>query len=312
MKLNAKKDVEQMEVLLDDVGNFFYGLALDQHQGGTMLSLTENKVIQHRHFLERLLNQYKEDDSITSDLRQAIRYLYPDDYGMPFEDPWKDSFRFCNGWGRLDAFLSMYLSPVIGSLVNSYLYAGKDVPIDRRFTLPQRQDLQPENIATLGPARTDSYLAASFYRFSVAPDAHIGLHPTFEEALGYVVSGLVDCGIVPTVYTGSDNFVFGKRYDGIEIVDTFVLSTDPMVLLKRKDVSDMGSVTSHPAVRHLVDLRYDFVPSKSKAQAVVDCLNGVADGVLTSLRCYEPEFFDVVKQFDPVPMSWSVFARSEI
>ena len=132
------------------------------------------------------------------------------------------------------------------------------------------------------------------------------LHQTLEKGVEKIGDDRSSVLIACIVYPDLHNLVFSHR-ERLEIVECFVFSTHNMVLASR-DGRMPSSVASHPAPRKLVPDEASCRLVTSNAQAAIDCARGEIDGCITTLTAARLHGLEVVRDFGPLPMGFSVHA----
>ncbi|WP_182875682.1 hypothetical protein [Microbispora sp. H10670] len=186
---------------------------------------------------------------------------------------------------------------------------------------------------TLGPAGTNCEAAARHWLERRGDrSGEIVLHDTLEKALLAVLekpgnSVLLGCVVYPRLH----EIVF-QNIKTMALRECFVIPTHPMVLAGRSDgdivmdASDADGVAaglrisspaadravrvvSHPAPVSLLDgLDVRILAADSNAQAARACARGEADACITTIVAAEANGLDVIKNFGPVLMGYSIHA----
>lgn len=172
-------------------------------------------------------------------------------------------------------------------------------------------------INTLGPQGTDSFVSAKYWAQSFYPGAKIVLYDTFEKLFTNLHKG--EFIVMPTGYCNRENenlfcwvdFHF-KYIKNLEIVDSFILKTKPMVILNNKnykyDKAVIQSATYQLLRQKLKrEIEIDFASSKVAAYEVF-----VAKKyryTLCSKSTIDIEFkkdVEIISEFQP-KMVWVVY-----
>ena len=165
-------------------------------------------------------------------------------------------------------------------------------------------------IATLGPAGTDSEHASHHYNSIKKLNCNVKLFQSYEEAADSLLDGESNYCIMASAASDFPKFVFQAPYRGkMEIADAFTFPTADIVLIKRKDVQEVKSVLCYAGNVGLLNGKYKVVDCKSKSLAPLECLEGKADAALTSIRLFDNNKFDLVESFGSFKMSWNVFRK---
>jgi prephenate dehydratase len=160
-------------------------------------------------------------------------------------------------------------------------------------------------IHTLGPAGTNLEAAARWWRSNNRlASAEIMLHDTLETAVQKMAmdgsAALIACIVYPELHT----LVF-QNMERLEISECFVYSTYNMVVASRNGSTPL-TVATHRAPQHLAAGNFERVFVNSNSQAAIDCADGKVDGCITTLPAAKEHGLQVVKDFGPVPMGFSV------
>lgn len=178
-------------------------------------------------------------------------------------------------------------------------------------------------IGTLGPSGTSSEFAAkqfaSNYLATQGFLSELSLFNTFEESVVELENGLLDYIIVPHAYGKINDFYMKPN---IDLIQLFRCDTPMYGLAIRKgflyddELLDSAVIVSHPAPVNLVKYflnkssNIELVNSTSVAAKLVN--EGVYDLAITNFAAKEKYNLDFVYQFKNIPMSWSVFGRSQL
>lgn len=166
-----------------------------------------------------------------------------------------------------------------------------------------------QSIHTLGPKNTNCESAAKewFHRHDVK-EGKVFLYNTLEEALENMPktqeNALLGCVVYPYLH----NLVF-NNLNTLEISDLFIHNTYDMVLASRfDDISSIKTVATHPAPSSLLDKfeNIEAVIVNSNSRAALDCKAGVVDSCITTLRAAVEQGLNVLDNFGPVPMGFSI------
>lgn len=175
-----------------------------------------------------------------------------------------------------------------------------------------------KDIATLGPAGTDSENAAKRILESQQIPGHVVLCESFEAAKEHAIQNN-SYFLIPTAYAvrGADGTVkdtWGdfnfREADRLEIVDSFALPLKDMCVAKNKDCINPQSVALHPATevfaqKYTPDLRRDYI--HSKPLAVEQCSRGESDMCIGSADVIERfSNLEIIERFNP-KMVWVLY-----
>ncbi|MCZ2158591.1 hypothetical protein NPX99_04770 [Bartonella sp. 220] len=167
-----------------------------------------------------------------------------------------------------------------------------------------------EVIYTLVPSETNCAAAAQWWfdnrnRNTSSADSisRIVLHVTLEEAFnelsqkkdGYLLS----CAAYPDLHT----LIFTRLSD-MQLFDSFIMPTYPMVLAKRNNSDEIKTVATHPAPQSLVAHQYDRIFANSNADAAVLCKAERADACITTSVATKHYELNIIKNFGKVPMAF--------
>lgn len=166
---------------------------------------------------------------------------------------------------------------------------------------------------TLGPTDTNSEHAARTWlrRRGIEDPAAVRLFATIEEGIEAMPAdpsvGLLACIVYPQLHE-----VVFRNLHRLEIVDCFVVDTYDMVLAAPAGHDGRPRVVaSHPAPVALVPTGAEHVPATSNAVAAIACARGEVDACITTGPAAAAQGLQIVRNFGPVPMGFSVHARKE-
>ncbi|TPR14314.1 hypothetical protein [Apilactobacillus timberlakei] len=116
---------------------------------------------------------------------------------------------------------------------------------------------------TLGPKSTDSYEAAKFVKNKIFPKINIQLHDSFDDIYENLSELEGECILVPVAYrssSSSSNWVDNnyKYWNKLDIINTFVLSTMPMLLVKNDDIKIKNMILHPSTIAYLKDFENEF------------------------------------------------------
>ncbi|NGO69564.1 bacilysin biosynthesis protein BacA [Streptomyces sp. SB3404] len=164
------------------------------------------------------------------------------------------------------------------------------------------------HLHTLGPSGTNLEAAAHQWLRArgLAGAGTVRLHPSLEGALETVPRtgehALVACAVYPQLHT----LVFGNLQT-CRMVDSFVAPTYEMVLAAAPGMPrEPRTVATHPAPAGLAPQEAAVLPAASNSQAALDCAEGTAEGCVTTIVAARAHGLDVVRNFGPVPMVFTV------
>lgn len=162
------------------------------------------------------------------------------------------------------------------------------------------------SLHTLGPAGTNCELAARRWGDRTGLAVPIILHGTLEEAADHVAASagtaLVACCAYPELHT-----LVYERIGRLTMVDCFLMATHHMVLARRTETACAVSICVHPAPAALAPASYATVlGASSNSDAARRCASGLADACVTTLTAAVTEGLDIVQDFGPVTLSFSV------
>lgn len=175
-------------------------------------------------------------------------------------------------------------------------------------------------IHTLGPAGTNCEKAAYTWLNNNNKKGEVRLYNTLESAAEFMAQDennndvLLGCIVYPYLH----HLVF-KNLQNLKLVDCFVMDTYNMLLASRYDsVEKIKSVGSHPAPQDLIHqikgIRNN-IPIElfnSNSEAARQCAVGVVDGCITTLFAAEQCRLNILADFGPVPMGFSIHAKVKL
>ena len=172
--------------------------------------------------------------------------------------------------------------------------------------------LSPEPVRvlhTLGTTVTNCEAAARHWFQMNDIDGRVVLHDTLENGVeamrqsGNTDEALLGCVVYPDLHT----LVF-SNLDWLKLTDCFVMPTFSMVLASQ-DGSMPTRVATHPAPKHLVPQGCEYTLVNSNAVAAARCASGDFDGCVTTIAAARLHKLEVVRDFGPVPMGFSIHAK---
>jgi hypothetical protein len=162
-----------------------------------------------------------------------------------------------------------------------------------------------KTIHTLGPTGTNLEMAAQRWLAGHDKPIDVRLHNTLEAALPTLpIDGrhaILACAVYPDLH----RLVFSSL-DRMQMVDSFIAPTYPMVLASRGDVTKPTVIASHPAPAGLVERFAQVKLSTSNSQAALDCAAGLVDGCITTSKAAAMHSLEILQDFGPVPMVFTV------
>jgi hypothetical protein len=136
-------------------------------------------------------------------------------------------------------------------------------------------------------------------------------HSTLEVGVAAVTEDRDAALLACVVYPALHEIVF-ENLDWLELAECFVLDTYNMLLARRPGSADGGVVASHPApavlAAPLASRGVRLV--SSNAQAAVACAAGEADACVTTLEAARRHGLEVVRDFGPVPMGFTIHVHA--
>ena len=181
-------------------------------------------------------------------------------------------------------------------------------PGGRRCTPPASRFLAVTSLHTLGPAGTNCELAARQWSARAGQPADIVLHASLEEAAEAAASTPGAALMVPVAYPNLHTLMYA-HLESLRLADTLIVDTHNMVLARRPGAGQPRSVASHPAPVELVPAGCTVRLAASNAQAALDCAAGAAEGCITTLPAMEANGLELVTDFGPVAMAFTVHVR---
>ncbi|MDM3592801.1 prephenate dehydratase domain-containing protein [Proteus mirabilis] len=170
------------------------------------------------------------------------------------------------------------------------------------------------NIHTLGPAGTNCEKAAYYWLNKNNQQGNIILHPTLETAVKEMEvsanSLLLGCIVYPFLH----NIVF-NNLSFIKLTDCFVMDTHNMLFASRfNNIKEIKKLGSHPApqdlFRKITELdNIERVLFNSNSEAALQCGLGRVDGCITTLSAAKKYHLNILYDFGPVPMGFSIHSK---
>jgi hypothetical protein len=164
------------------------------------------------------------------------------------------------------------------------------------------------SLHTLGPAGTNCELAAHEWFAIQGRPGTVVLHSTLEEAASEAARTPGAALMAPVAYPNLHTLVYA-HLDSLELADSLITQTHNMVLARRPGVDFPRCVASHPAPVGLVPAGSTIRLVASNAQAALDCAGGEVDGCITTLPAMESNRLELVRDYGPVAMAFTVHIR---
>ncbi|WP_184503645.1 prephenate dehydratase domain-containing protein [Streptomyces botrytidirepellens] len=162
-------------------------------------------------------------------------------------------------------------------------------------------------VHTLGPAGTNCEAAAHYYlEQHHHKQGRVLLYGTLENAVDGVMTNPADSVLLGCVVYPKLNEIVFRNLKSMSLHECFMMPTHRMVLAAR-DRSRIRTVVSHPAPVDLIeDLGYDIRLVTSNATAALECSTGGADACITTSVAAEANNLEVIEDFGPVQMGFSI------
>jgi prephenate dehydratase len=167
------------------------------------------------------------------------------------------------------------------------------------------------HLHTLGPTGTNCEAAAYHWLKQRGCEAgRVLLYETLEKAIVGVLnephdSALVGCVVYPRLHE-----IIFKNLDSMSLRECFVMPTHRMVLAGTSG-RPISTVLSHPAPVNLIDLIEPDIQVRmvsSNAAAAQACARGDADACITTIVAAEASKLEILKDFGPIPMGFTIHA----
>lgn len=162
-------------------------------------------------------------------------------------------------------------------------------------------------VGTLGPEGTNSELACIQYLKGNNISGNVNLYSTPEMAIDALINNEIDTCILCIVYPKLNEIVF-RNLELIELVDTYLMPTYPMVIAGNLDGKRF---CSHPAPVDLIDNNKSIELVNSNAEAAKLCKGGYFDACVTTRKAAELHELVIAKDYGEVNMGWAVFNRKQ-
>lgn len=160
------------------------------------------------------------------------------------------------------------------------------------------------HLHTLGPTGTNLEAASHEWLRRKDIDGTVELHETIESALEAVPAdgshALTACAVYPALHT----LVFANLHR-LRMVDSFIMPTHNMVLAS-SGTKTPQRVASHPAPEGLVPAGAETVTVNSNSRAAIECAEGRVDGCVTTGVAAARHGLEILRDFGPVPMAFTV------
>ena len=164
------------------------------------------------------------------------------------------------------------------------------------------------SLHTLGPAGTNCERAAHEWFASERRAGTVVLHDTLEQAAAAVAHTPGAALMAPVAYPDLHRLIYA-HLEALELAASHIANTHSMVLARRPGAEALRSVATHPAPDQLVPAGAEARTAASTSQAAVDCAAGLADGCITTLPAMESNGLELVHDFGPVAMAFTIHVR---
>ena len=168
---------------------------------------------------------------------------------------------------------------------------------------------QVTSVHTLGPEGTNCASAARRWFEGQGRCGEVVLYRTFEDAARGALAIAGGALLAPAAYPDLNTLIY-SHLDRLYVADSMVMATHRMVLARRPGTGRPVTVASHPAPVALLEDRMVATLVSSNAQAAIDCAVGLADGCITTDAAMELHGLELVRDFGPVAMAFSVHVRT--
>ena len=171
-------------------------------------------------------------------------------------------------------------------------------------------------IATLGPSGTNSEKATKYYAQNLLKEKiSIQFFEDIEKGFSDLLESKCKYLILPSVYPSLSEQIF-KNIHTIEMIDSFIHETFPLVIAKKKEtnIQDVQSVSLVEATNALIEKDGKFskkmkkIFKQSNPIAAAACKNGESDLVVTNLISAQKQNLQIITNFSSIKMNWIVFA----
>ncbi|MGH9226515.1 MAG: bacilysin biosynthesis protein BacA [Acidimicrobiales bacterium] len=166
------------------------------------------------------------------------------------------------------------------------------------------------SLHTLGPAGTNCELAAQEWFAREGRPGTVVLHPTLEDAAEQASRTPGAALLVAVAYPNLHTLVYA-HIGRLVLADSIITMTHNMVLARRPGVAIPSSAASHPAPAGLVPEGLAVRLVTSNTQAALDCAAGAVDACITTLPAMRENDLDLVRDFGPIAMAFTVHVRTE-
>lgn len=168
---------------------------------------------------------------------------------------------------------------------------------------------QVTSLHTLGPDGTNCALAAGRWFEGQGRHGHVILYRTLEDAAQGALATPGGALLAPAAYPELNTLIY-SNVDHLFVADSIVTATHRMVLARRPGTGEPVHVASHPAPVALVGEGMVVRLVTSNAQAAIDCAAGLADACITTDAAMELYGLELVRDFGPVAMAFTVHPRT--
>ena len=165
------------------------------------------------------------------------------------------------------------------------------------------------SLHTLGPAGTNCELSARWWFERQGRCGEVVLYPSLEEAARGALASPGGALLAPAAYPDLHTLIY-SHVDQLFVADSMVMATHRMVLARRPGTGVPVTVASHPAPVALLGDSMAVTLVASNSQAAEDCADGLVDASITTGVAMELHGLELVRDFGPVSMAFTVHART--
>ena len=175
--------------------------------------------------------------------------------------------------------------------------------------MTRRRFAELRSLHTLGPTGTNCEAAAHYWFDLNNIEGDVILHDTLEAGVATLRDSdaadqaVLGCIVYPELHT----LVF-SNLTWLKLVDCFIMPTFNMVLA-RKPGDELTRIATHPAPQGLVPEGCERILVTSNSVAAARCASGTVDGCVTTLVAARNHGLEVVRDYGPVPMGFSIHSK---
>ncbi len=171
----------------------------------------------------------------------------------------------------------------------------------------------------LGPEGSDTQKVTKYYLENLLlGHGEIIMFDVLEKGINALVEGDLDQFIISSLHPQL-NSVFFHHFGKIEIIDAFIAESHEIVLARNpKSKHEYKKITTGPSFQAFINCSSEIpkglecIISESNITAARLCALGKTDLALTNENAAKIHNLEVLKNFGPIKMSWTVLMKKDI